>query len=290
MIPLNGEFLRCRQSQSLYLPDTAFESTLAAASPQISYTSVPGNFAAASAFPADWGRAVWMFLTGIDVDNPQGRGAIVALGSSSTGGSGPGISAGARWPDVLARRLHASPDGAGMSVLTATINGNQLLANHRTPPTLGRFSRDVLGQPGVTHVIVLEGVNDITMGAINPREPVTATDVIFALTQIATRAHDHGLAAIVGTLPPFEGATYDTPALSYGPEAEAIRRKVNTWIRSNTVFEGVIDFDACVRDAANPTRLRASFDQGDHIHVNDSGFRAMGECVDLRLFTSAHRR
>ena len=176
-----------------------------------------------------------------------------------------------------------------MSVLTATINGNELLAKRRTPPSIGRFSRDVLGQPGVTHVIVLEGNNDITMGAINPREPVTATDIIFGLTQIATRAHDHGLVAIVGTLPPFEGTTYDTPARSYGPEAEAIRRSVNTWIRGNAVFDGVIDFDACVRDAANPARLRASYDQGDHIHVNDAGYRAMGECVDLSLFRGSRR-
>ncbi len=277
-------------SVSLYLPDTAFESTLAKASPQISYTSVPGNFVAASTFPVEWGRAVWMFLTGIDVDNPQGRGAIVALGSSSTAGSGPGISAGARWPDVLARRLHASTEGARMSVLTATIDGNQLLANHRTPPSLGRFSRDVLGQPGVTHVIVLEGVNDITMGALNPREPVMAADIIFGLTQIATRAHDHGLAAFVGTLPPFEGSTYNEAALSFGPEAEAIRQDVNRWIRRNSVFDGVIDFDACVRDTGHPTRLRESYDYGDHIHLNDAGFRAMGECVDLHLFSSASRR
>ena len=275
---------------SLYLPDTAFQSTLAVASPQTSYTSMPGDFVAAARFPVEWGRAVWMFLTGIDVDNPDGRGTIVALGSSSTGGSGPGISADARWPDVLARRLHASPEGAAMSVVTATINGNELLANHRSPPSLGRFSRDVLGQPGITHVIVLEGNNDIIAGAINPRKPVTAADVIFGLTQLATRAHDHGVTAIVGTLPPFEGSTYDRPARSVGPEAEAIRQDVNSWIRRNTVFDGVIDFDACVRDDGHPTRLRASYDYGDHVHFNDAGFRAMGECVDLRLFSGASRR
>jgi lysophospholipase L1-like esterase len=275
---------------SLYFPDTTFESTLAVASPQISYTSKPGNFAAASVLPVDWGRPVWMFLTGVDVDNPQARGAIVALGSSLIGGSGPGISVGARWPDVLTRRLHASPQGLTMSVLTATINGNQLLANHRTPPSLGRFSRDVLGQPGVTHVIVLEGNNDITMGAVNVREPVTAADVIFGLTQIATRAHDHNLTAIVGTLPPFEGATYDTTSMSYGQAAEGIRRSVNAWIRGNAVFDGVVDFDACVQDPAHPTRLHAMFDSGDHIHLNDAGFRAMGECIDLRPFVATRRR
>jgi lysophospholipase L1-like esterase len=274
---------------SLYFPDTAFESTLAVASPQISYTSNSGNFAAASAFPVDWGRPVWMFLTGIDVDNPQARGAIVVLGNSTTGGSGPGISDGARWPDVLARRLHASPDGSSMSVLTATINGNQLLANHRTPPSLGRFSRDVLGQPGATHVIVLEGNNDIGMGAANTQEPITAADVIFGLTQIATRAHDHGLTAIVGTLPPFEGGTDDASAASLGHAAEAIRAEVNKWIRGGGVFDGVIDFDACVRDPAHPTRLRAAFDYGDHHHFNDAGFRAMGECIDLGLFIRNNR-
>ena len=274
---------------SLYFPDTAFESTLAVASPQISYTSKPGNFAAASALPVDWGRPVWVFLTGIDVDNPQARGAIVVLGSSSTGGAGPGISAGARWPDVLARRLQASREGAMMSVLTATINGNQLLANHRTPPSLGRFSRDVLGQSGVTHVIVLEGNNDITMGVVNSRQPITAADVIFGLTQIATRAHDHGLTAFVATLPPFEGATQEMPANAYGPAAEAIRRDVNNWIRGNTIFDGVIDFDACVRDPTHPTRLRPTFDSSDHIHFNNAGFRAMGECVDLGLFVGAKR-
>lgn len=276
---------------SLFVPDTAFISTLAVASPQLTYFSASGNFAAGPVFPVDSRRAAWMFLNGIDVDNRQARGGVVVLGSSSTGGSGPGISAGARWPDVLARRLHRTPQGSTMSVLTATINGNELLANHRTSPALGRFNRDVLGQPGITHVIVLEGNNDIAQGIADPRAGVTATDIIFGLTQIATRARDHGLTAIVGTLPPFEGGSYNGPAgsSSYGPEAEAIRRDVNIWIRRNTVFDGVIDFDACVRDPVRQSRLRQTYDYGDHVHFNDAGYRAMGECVDLRLFSGVRR-
>jgi lysophospholipase L1-like esterase len=59
---------------------------------------------------------------------------------------------------------------------------------------------------------------------------------------------------------------------------------VNTWLGGTTPFDGVVDFDAAVRDPAFPSRFASALDSGDHLHPSDAGYRAMGEAVDLHLF------
>jgi lysophospholipase L1-like esterase len=122
-------------------------------------------------------------------------------------------------------------------------------------------------------VVVLEGINDIgaSLGA------VAADDLIAGLRQIVTRAHAAGLTVIGGTITPFEGAVYYTDA------GEADRVTVNEWIRSSGEFDGVVDFDAVLRDPAEPERLRAEYDSGDHLHPNEAGLAAMAHALDLRL-------
>jgi lysophospholipase L1-like esterase len=120
-------------------------------------------------------------------------------------------------------------------------------------------------------VVVLEGVNDLGMG-----KP-TAEQLIAGYRQLIARAHAHGLKVIGATILPYGGAAY------FRADGEAERQKVNAWIRSGKAFDGVIDFDAVMRDPAKPDHMRAELQSGDWLHPNDAGYRAMGEAVDLSL-------
>jgi lysophospholipase L1-like esterase len=92
--------------------------------------------------------------------------------------------------------------------------------------------------------------------------------------------HARGAKIYGATLTPYEDTIFHG---YYTPQGEAKREAVNTWIRKGD-FDAVIDFDAAVRDPDHPTRIRADYDVGDHLHPNDAGYRAMGDAVDLKLF------
>jgi lysophospholipase L1-like esterase len=141
---------------------------------------------------------------------------------------------------------------------------------------LARFDRDVLLQPGVTHVVVMEGINDIGLARANPSP--AAADLIAAHRQLIERAHARGLRIYGATLTPFEGAAYWTA------EGQAKRDALNQWIRTSRAYDGVIDFDAVLRDPGAPTKFLPQYDSGDHLHPNDAGYQAMGNAVDLSLF------
>ena len=162
-------------------------------------------------------------------------------------------------------------------MLNAGISGNRLLGNFGAGAgVLSRLDRDVLMQSGVTHVIVLIGINDI-----GGRPRAIAADLIAGHKQIIERAHTRGLRVYGGTVTPFEGTTI---ANYWSPEGEATRQAVNQWIRTSGAYDGVIDFDAVVRDLANPTKVQAQYDSGDHLHPNDAGYGLMANAVDLGLF------
>ncbi len=207
------------------------------------------------------------------------------LGDSITDGRGSTTNGNDRWPDVLARRLQASPATAQVAVLNAGLGGNRLLRDGLGPNALARFDRDVLAQAGVRWLIVLEGINDIgtAAGAREKGEPAaTADDIIGAYAQIIERARAHDIRVHGATIMPFEGFTY---AGYYTPEGEADRQRVNAWIRASGLFDAVIDFDAATRDPERPPRLSAAVDGGDHLHPSAAGYRIMGESIDLKLFS-----
>lgn len=217
------------------------------------------------------------FVSGVDVRVTAAVGAVVALGDSITDGFGGPPDGDDRYPDLLARRL-ASPPAAGgrLSVVNAGISGNHVLTDGPLmagPSALDRLERDVVDVPGVSDVIVLEGVNDLGLNT-------PAGKVIDGLHQIVSRLHAAGLGVQLGTLLPFGG-----PAAS---PADAARQEVNRWIRGpSTGADGVIDFDAAVRDPADPQRMAAAFDSGDHLHPNAAGRRAMAAAVDLAALRRA---
>jgi lysophospholipase L1-like esterase len=225
----------------------------------------------------------WYFVNGLDVQAATSASAVVTLGDSITDGRGSTTNGNDRWPDDLARRLQSAKKTAQVGVLNHGIGGNRLLRDGLGPNALARFDRDVLAQPGVRWLIVLEGINDIgTRVAARARGETwaTAEDVIAAYEQIVVRAHAHGIRVYGATILPFEGfASY------FVPDAEADRQRINQWIRTSGRFDGVIDFDAVTRDPEKPSRLSAAADGGDHLHPSAAGYRIMADAIDLALFT-----
>ncbi len=271
---------------TLWVRDTIRASTRHAAAHQTNYVSAAGDLSAATRFAPDTTITQWLWLAGVDVTNANATGVIVAFGNSITDGSGATLDANTRWPDVLARRLLNSREPP-KAVINAGIGGNRVLAPMNGPSALARFDRDVLMQPGVTHVVVLEGINDLTRGTgtPDPRDSVSAADIIFGYQQLIARAHERGLLIFGATLTPIGGMDRPTTAA-----VDAKRRAINEWIRTSRQFDGVIDFEAATRDPAQPARFLPAFDSGDHLHPGDAGYQAMGESIDLALFRRSASR
>lgn len=242
---------------------------------QTSYVSQAGNHAGKTTFPVERTIPSWYFLARVEVVAPGSVGAVVAFGDSITDGTASTPNANRRWPDDLGRRL-ASPNGSAMAVLNLGIGGNRLISDGMGVSALARFDRDVATQTGATHVIVLEGINDI--GFAGEETSPTAAELIVAHQQLISRAHARGLTIVGATLTPYEGAAYATSV------GEAKRQAVNQWIRTSGAYDGVIDFDAATRDSKQLTRILATFDPGDHLHPNDAGYQAMADAIDLGLF------
>ena len=263
-----------------FLPgDTAASSsplTTHAGAQQNNYISTDGNHAGEAELPVATTTQAWFFLARVEVVAPERVGAIVTFGDSITDGTRSTPNTNSRWPDQLAKRLAAST--TGFAVLNQGIAGNRVLCDGAGVSALARFDRDVLVQPGARHVVVLESINDIGIGRNSPTP--TAADLIAAHRQLIDRAHAHGLKIYGATLTPFEGAAYATP------EGEAKRQAVNEWIRTGKAYDGVIDFDEAVRDPAAPARIQPRFNPGDNLHMNDAGYQAMADAINLGLFTS----
>jgi lysophospholipase L1-like esterase len=243
------------------------------------YLSSAGNHIGEPAFQNSTMMPSWFLLSRVEAIASAEAAAIVTLGDSITDGTASTPNTNSRWPDVLASRLQANPATKHLSVLNAGIAGNRVLSEANPGfgiNALARFDRDVLAQPGVRFVTVLEGINDIGM-ASNPAEP-TAADIIAGHQQLIERAHLKGIKIIGATLTPFEGARYFTS------EGEVKRQAVNAWIRTSKAYDAVIDFDAVIRDPANPTKFLAAYNSGDNLHPNDAGYKAMAGAVDLSVF------
>jgi lysophospholipase L1-like esterase len=266
---------------SLFLPDQPINQlTLHSFADQTNYL-VPGNVVGAVSLDTPTTFFSWDFLKGVDVIADDKAAAIVTFGDSITDGAHSTRDANARWPDVLARRLQADKKTADLGVLNEGIGGNRVLHDTTGPSALARFDRDVLAQAGVKYLVIMESINDIGH-ATDPAKPydvITSEDLFVGLSQLATRAHTHGIKVIGATLTPFVGAKYQSPA------GEEMRQAINKWIRTTNQFDGVIDFDKVTTDPTHPGMFLVLDDSGDHLHPGDDGYKAMGESIDLKLFT-----
>ncbi|MBI3715595.1 MAG: SGNH/GDSL hydrolase family protein [Betaproteobacteria bacterium] len=223
----------------------------------------------------------WYQLADIEVEAPNSVGAVVAIGDSITDGHGATTDGNDRWPDFLAARL-VREQAPGMGLVNTGIGGGRLLRDGLGPNLVARFDRDVLTRSGVTHAIVLIGVNDLGGQHRNGDDIPAARaklveDLQGAFRQIVARAHAQHVCVIGATLTPYSGSDY------YRPNAanEADRQMLNAWIRGSGVFDAVADFDAAIRDPAKPERMRAEHDCGDGLHPSPAGFRAMSDAVPM---------
>ena len=206
---------------------------------------------------------------------PGGSTATVVLGDSLTDGRGSTTDGNDRWPDQLSARLRG-----GHAVLNQAAGGNRVLQDGLGPSALARLDRDVLALGGAATLIVFEGVNDIGTAAATPEaQQRVGDDLRAAYDQIVTRAHARGLRVYGATLTPFGGNEgYDDP----GGLRERTRAGLNGWIRGGGRFDRVLDFDAAVRDPADPRRLLPAYDTGDHLHLNPAGYGALAAAVPER--------
>ncbi len=220
--------------------------------------------------------AHWYYINSLLVKAGKGYGAIAAIGNSITDGRGTTTNGQDRWTDVLSERLLKNKKTKKLSVLNLGLGGNCVLRGGLGPTANSRYDRDVLNQEGVKYAIVFEGVNDLG----GSRDGVaTANSLIESYKVMIRKAHEKGIKIYGGTIMPFKGNGY------YNESREKGRQMVNEWIRTSGEFDGVIDFDAATRDAEQPDRLNPDFlFENDWLHPNASGYRTMGEAIDLKLF------
>ncbi|RQZ60253.1 SGNH/GDSL hydrolase family protein [Burkholderia cepacia] len=255
---------------------------------QFNYVSVPGEHVSdpgAAAFRIRFTQFAW--VTELAVETGSARASVAAIGDSITDGLRSSVNRNRRWPDALARRL-ATSGAESIGVANLGISGNRLLSDSACYGTslASRFERDALSRAGVKAAIVLIGINDINFAAMPPRAgldcdhphtQVTAASLIDGYRRLIDAAHRQGVKVF--------GATLTPAGLPAG--REALRLEVNRWIRSGGGFDGVVDFDAVLRDPARQSVLQRRFDSGDGIHPSDAGYTAMADAVPIEQLQTA---
>ena len=258
---------------SFYLPDNTGSSTFHQYSMATSYIA-SGDQSGAASFSNPATENNYYFLSSLDVQNPNSEGSVVALGASITDGYNSTVDANDRWTDTLASRLNAAGDTVG--VLNEGIAGNRLLVDGSGQSAINRFDRDVLGQPGVRWVVFSDDpINDL--GSTSPQP--TSAQLIAGIQQLITMAHQNGISFICSTLTPYQGSYY------WNQSGETAREAVDAWIRTPGNCDGVIDQDDATHNPSDPTEYLPAYDSGDHLHPSDAGYQAIGDAVNLGLFT-----
>ena len=266
---------------SVYVPGNSGVASQHSQALHTTYISKEGDTTGQAEMTDATTTRAWYWISSVDVMAPADAGAIVAFGDSITDGTTSTVDANRSWPSLLSERLAANPATANISVLNMGIAGNQILGDGAGVAALARFDRDVLSQPGVKWLMILEGINDMNLagrGSAAATGPaLTADDLIGGMKQMIERAHTHGIKVIGCTLTPFGGAS---------DGVEAMRQAVNLFIRTSGAFDGVVDFDQVIRDPNDLRQFIKAYNNTDRLHPNDAGYKAMADAVDLSMFAA----
>lgn len=278
---------------SMYLPGVQATPTKHWAANATSFYAPPGS----GDLTASVGGALfqsrteaWFYVAGVDVTAAPATSAVVAFGDSITDGwvaatpaSVPDSLSAAdrngRYPDCLQRRIIRA--GLPLSVVNAGISANRLVTGAEPtmmgPSGLQRFRRDALSVPGIRGVLLQEGINDLGI----PPATTTPGQLIDGYEQVIAMARAAGVKLWLGTLLPASDAVMDGTVTA--PHSEEYRQQVNTWIRHQRVADGVVDFDAALRDPSDPSVLNPRYSSADHLHPSLAGYQAMADTVDLDM-------
>jgi lysophospholipase L1-like esterase len=267
---------------SVYVPDEVAAPTGHLTGLHSTYISKMGDFTGAASIAEPTVTNSWYMLSGVYVTAPADAGTIVAFGDSITDGATSTPDTDSSWPSQLARRLAANKATANVAIVNEGISGNRVLGDGAGVSALARFDRDVIAQPGVEWVVIMEGINDIGLGARNGT--ISAEELIAAHKQLIERAHMHGIKTVGATLTPYIGASYASD------EGEAMRVALNEWMRTSKAYDAVIDFEAVTKDPQNPKQILPAFNIRDHLHPNDAGYKAMADSIDLSIFNPRKKK
>lgn len=191
----------------------------------------------------------------IDVFTTDPRAVVVCYGDSITQGYGSTPGGGKRYPELLAKEI-------GRPTLNLGVNGDLAKYARGMPPMVATLD-------GVDTVVFLMGINDIISGVLTQPE-----DYIKNVTATAEAVKNGGRKFYLGTITPSGGyAKFDAD-----PAKETLRQALNAWIRASRVADGVIDFDAALRDPVNPERMKTEY-QSDWLHPSDAGYDAMAKAA-----------
>jgi lysophospholipase L1-like esterase len=280
---------------SLYLPERVTNPTGHEFALKRAVVSPPGDHTNDEEIQGGTQDSRSVFVSAVLVPAQPSQRLVVAFGDSITEGYRSTIDANRSYPADLISRVAKMPDDSRLAVVNEGIGGNRLLGDAVIPwmgaSAQARFDRDALALPGVTHILLLEGANDlgfpgVKMGQLlfaDPAQLPSADDLIAAYRQLIVRAHARGIRVIGCTMLPLEG--FDVPGF-WSDAKDAVRQIVNKWIRNGGSFDGVVDFDAVLRDPAHPSKVLDRFASKDHGHPNDAGYQAMADAVNLALFDS----
>ncbi len=270
---------------SIYLPRATGAATFHFFSMQTNYLATGDHVGDTSDRAFTTRDSSWYFLDGVEVLGADKQaGTVVALGDSITDGIGSTSGLNDRWPNFLARPLIARYGNRAPGVVDEGIGGNRVLNPSACygPSAVARFNRDVLDQPGVRAVIVLEGINDIgyslaaDIGCEAPNTNVSAAQLIGGFNKMIAMAHSHGIKIIGATLTPYQSSWFWTR------EGQAKWAALNRWIRTSHAFDGVADFDRAVADPLLPNNMNP-LDTSDGLHGSDAGYQAMADTINLSL-------
>ena len=216
--------------------------------------------------------AHWYIISAIEVSSNPRKKTIVCFGDSITDGTGSTNDKQNRWPDLLSTKLHLNKETSDIAVVNKGIGGNRI-----TTQGLERFSYDVLQVKGISHIIVLYGVNDINH--LN----ATSAEIISAYKSIISQAHKNNIFVYAGTILPYGKHG------SWTDKREKNRQEANAWIRNTKKedggFDGFFDFDELIRDPENPHAMYSSYDCGDGLHPSPEGYQQLVQAIDnLEIF------